>query len=445
MTGLEVGLFGCETCKRPVAQSEPSEMFARSCPFLPSTIRPIQVLFSLIANVQYNVCSLSRDLSWVQVFHRSFPDTSASRIQSYWRFSGIFCSSSCEGGALLFYTIQDSDHYFPHLPLVQQAMENLSLFRLSTFVYFFEKISKAEGTTDETRKRIRDTLEGKPGTQRVVERIAAMATIERLTALSQFINILKTYAAGTRNITNQGWLTRIDRCFSDNDDDDGPAISNKDPTNSTYEVLAVKRPGGSEFDFLGTVIVGCNLVSLDGFCLLAQMPKVSADKVKRQVLDDGNYWRVKCPFRGVELFIECHEAVDYCNEHCHSLKGQQIIQWLKRQPANPPNDPTYRRRFRMLEAVDSSRYVITFLGEVPGAGHLVLIRASDGLVHTASFLKACVGLPVTQLDVWDDHCARLSNLMSGPVKFRLDPAQIDLLTIPVPPTPVIVVDCRGVE
>ena len=319
-------------------------------------------------------------------------------------------------------------------------MDLTRLFRLSSILYFFEEISKAEGSTDKTRRGIWDTMNKASKTGPLIKRIAGMDTRERLQALSQIVNLLKTYAAGTRNITNQGWLTRIERCFSDDDDDDGPAVSMDDPTNSTYGLLAVKNPFGGEFDFLGTVIVGCNLVSLDGLCLLAQMPETFADQIKRRVLDGGDYWRVKCPSRGVELFIECLAAARYCRSFCHSPKSQQIIQWLDRQPANPPEDPVDGRRFRMLEAVDSTQYVITFLGAVPSAGHLVLIRASDGLVHVASFMKACVGLPVTQLDVWDDHCARLSNLMSGPVKFRLDPAQIDLLTIPITPTPLIVIN-----
>ena len=322
-------------------------------------------------------------------------------------------------------------------------MERILLFRFSTILYFVEKISRAEGSTDAVRREIWTMLEGTPGTRPLVEQIAKMHSLERLHVLSHLINLLKTFAAGTRNITNQQWVTRIDRVFKDedDDDDDSDGVADKDSTNSIYQILAVKIPGGGELDFLGTVIEGCNLVSLDGLFLLAGIPETFSAQIKRRTIATGNFWRVKCPFRGVELFLDCREASRYCTPYCLSPKGQKIIQWLNQQPFSPPNDPAYRQRFRMLEAVDSTVYVVTFLGVAPSAGHLVLIRASDGHVHVASFLKACVGLPVTELEVWDDRCERLQDLMKGPVKLRLDQAQIDLFTIPIPPpVPVTTID-----
>ena len=322
-------------------------------------------------------------------------------------------------------------------------MERLKLFRFSTFLYFVEKISRAEGSTDAVRRAIWDMLEAAPGTRPLVEQIARMNSLERLQVLSRLINLLKAFAAGTRTITNQQWVSRIDGVFQDDDDDDDDSDSDADDdsANSIYELLAVKLPGGGEFDFLGTVLQGCNLISLDGLCLLAGMAEPFSTQIKRRTVESGNFWRVKCPSRGVELFIDCQEAARYCRMYCLSPKGQRIIQWLDQQSANPPNNPDYIQRFRMLEAVDSTEYVVTFLGAAPSAGHLVLLRASDGHVHVASFMKACVGLPVTETEVWDDRCVRLRDLLNGPVNLRLNQAQVELLTIPIPPpVPVVEID-----
>ena len=286
-------------------------------------------------------------------------------------------------------------------------------------------------------------LEATPGTRPLVEQIARMDSLERLQALSHLINLLKAFAAGTRNITNQQWVSRIDRVFQDDDvdDDDSDSDADDESANSIYELLAVKLPGGGEFDFLGTVLQGCNLISLDGLCLLTGIPETFSAQIKRRTVETGNFWRVKCPSRGIELFLDCHEAARYCRPYCLSPKGQFIMHWLDQQPLNPPNDPDYIQRFRMLEAVDSTEYVVTFLGAAPSAGHLVLIRASDGHVHVASFMKACVGLPVTETELWDDHCVRLRDLLNGPVNLRLNQAQVELLTIPIPlPSPVIEID-----
>ena len=320
-------------------------------------------------------------------------------------------------------------------------MERLKLFRFSTFLYFVEKISRAEGSTDAIRREIWDMLERTAGTGPLVERIIGMDSVERLQALSHLINLLKTFATGSRKITNQQWVTRVDRVFDDDDDDGSNAVADEDSANSIYDLLVVKLPGGGDFDFLGTVLKGCNLISLDGLCLLTEIPEIFSAQIKKRTIETGNFWRVKCPLGGVELFIDCHEAARYCTAYCLSPKGQRTMHWLNHQPFNPPKDPAYRQRYRMLEAVDSTEYVVTFLGKAPSAGHLVLIRASDGYVHVASFMKACVGLPVTETEVWDDECARLRDLLNGPVNLRLDDAQIELLTIPIPPPiPVIEID-----
>ena len=324
-----------------------------------------------------------------------------------------------------------------------EPLEQLKLFRLSTFLYFVEKISRAEGSTELVRRQIWDKLEGLPPTRPLVERIAKMDSMERLQALSHFINLLKTFAIGTRKISNRQWISRVDRVFENDDDedpdDDVSAVTADDSANSIYEVIAVKIPNGGKLDFLGTVIKGCNLVSLDGLCLITGIPETFTGQIKRRTVETGNFWRVKCPYRGVELFLDCREAARYCRPYCRSPQGQWIMQWLEQQPTNPPNDPLYRRRFRMLEAVDSTEYIVTFLGKAPCAGHLVLIRASDGHVHVASFMKACVGLPLTEMEVWDDQCVPLTRLLNGPVALRLDPQRIDLLTI-APRVPVIVID-----
>ena len=322
-----------------------------------------------------------------------------------------------------------------------ESMEREKLFRLSTFLYFIDKISTAEGSTDAVRREIWTMLEKLPATTPLVARIVEMDTKERLQALSHLINLLKTFAAGVRTITNKQWVARIDRIFmndddDDDDDDNGGDVAVGDAANSIYELLAVKVPGGGELDFLGTVIIGCNLVSLDGLCLLTGIPEPFASQIKQRIIGTGNFWRVKCPFRGIELFVNCNEAAMYCRTYCLSPKGQAAMHWLDTQELNPPSNPAYRQRFRLLEAVDSTKYVITFLSRVPSAGHMVLIRALDGHVHVASFMKACVGLPLTEMDVWDDQCASLTELLNGPVNLRLAEGQIQSLTIPIPP-PVI--------
>ena len=321
-------------------------------------------------------------------------------------------------------------------------MERLKLFRFSSFLFFVGKVSRAEGVTDVIARQVNTMLEELPGTKPLVERIIKMDSTQRMHALSQLMNLLTIFAVGTRQVTNQEWVSKIDRVFEHYDDDDSDTDSDKDSANSIYELLVVKIPGGGELDFLGTVIQGCSLVSLDGLCLLNEIPVWASEQIRKRTIDTGNFWRVKCPFgRGVELFLDCREASLYCRTYCLSPKGQSIIHWLDQQPIKPTIDSAYRHRFQILEAVDSTEYVITFLGSVPTAGHLVLIRASDGYVHLASFMKACVGLPLTELEVWDDHCVRLSDVMKGPVKMRLDPPQIETLTIPLPPPPpVIVVD-----
>ena len=324
--------------------------------------------------------------------------------------------------------------------LVQETMERTLLFRFTTVLYFVDKIARAEGSSESVREGIWAMLERTEGTTPLVIRIAEMDSMERLQALSHLIDLLKIFAAGTRTLTNQQWVDRVERCF-DEDDDDDSAVDDADSANSIYELLAVKLPGGGELDFLGTVLKGCNLISLDGLCLLAGIPETFSSQIRKRTIKTGHFWRVKCPYRGVELFLECREAARYCRTYCLSPKGQKIIHWLDQQSVNPPKDPAYRHRFRMLEAVDSTQYVITFLGKAPSAGNLVLIRASDGHVHVASFMKACVGLPMTEMEVWNDECARLTDLVTGPVTLGLDEAQIELLTIPLPPPPpVIVID-----
>ena len=327
--------------------------------------------------------------------------------------------------------------------LVQETMERTLLFRFTTVLYFVDKIARAEGSSESVREDIWAMLERTEGTTHLVIRIAEMDSMERLQALSHLIDLLKIFAAGSRILTNQQWVDRVERCFldGDDDDDDDSAFDDADPANSIYELLAVKLPGGGELDFIGTVLKGCNLISLDGLCLLAGIPETFSSQIKKRTIGTGHFWRIKCPYRGVELFLDCREAARYCRSYCLSPKAQRIIHWLDQQSVNPPKDPAYRHRFRMLEAVDSTQYVITFLGKGPGAGRLVLIRASDGHVHVASFMKACVGLPVTEMEVWDDECALLRDLLRGPGNMRLDQGQIEVLTIPIPPPPpVIVVD-----
>ena len=264
-----------------------------------------------------------------------------------------------------------------------------------------------------------------------------MNSMERLRVLSHLIILLKTFAAGTRTINNQQWVEKVDRVFEDDDSDGASAVADEASPPGIYELLAVKPPAGAALAFLGTVLSGCNLISLDGVCLLAEIPEASSDHVVRRSLDSGNFWRIKCPYRGVELFLDCHDAAAYCRPYCHSPTAQRIIRWLDQQPPHPPDDRAGRHRLRILDAVDSSQYIVTLLGAHSSAGHVVLIRASDGHVHVASFLKACVGLPVSEMELWDDRCVPLEDLRSGPVGLRLDEAQMDLLCIPASARPPI--------
>lgn len=310
--------------------------------------------------------------------------------------------------------------------------ERLQLFRFSTIFYFVDNISRAEGSTDAVRREIRDLLEKKAGLRTLLERINQMSSTERLDAVSQLIKLLRIFATATRKITNQEWVTKIDKVFLNKDHNESAAVPS---ANASYDIITIPVFGGGPLDFLGIVIHGCNLVNMDGLFALGGVGDTFAAEIRKKAIESGRFWLVKCPTRGVELFLDCHEAAGYCRPHCLSPKGQEIIRWLDQAPLRPSPDPGHRHRFRMLEAVDSRKYVVTFLGLVPSAGFLVLLRASDGHVHVASFMKAFFGLPVTELELWDDHCLPLSDLVVGPVNMCLDNGQIGLLTIPTP-TPI---------
>lgn len=113
-----------------------------------------------------------------------------------------------------------------------------------------------------------------------------------------------------------------------------------------------------------------------------------------------------------------------------------IIHWLQQQASKIQDDPADLQRLRLLEAVDSTQYILTLLGRTPETGQLVLLRASDGHVHAASFMRACVGLPLREQDVRDDDtCGRLVDLLDGPITLHLDDAQMGALTLAAAPRP----------
>ena len=303
--------------------------------------------------------------------------------------------------------------------VVHKVMDRLKLFRLTTFLYFVEQFAVAEGSTEAVRREIWSILEKSPGTKVLAERFVQMDSMQRLISIANFLNLLKTFDSGNRKIDQQDWVARVNRIFEHSE---GPA-------SSVYELLAVKRPGGGELDYLSTVLKGCSLVSLDELFISAGIQILYQEQIKNDAVKSGKFWRVKCPYRGIELFVSYQAAAKICRTYGQSPALQGIVEWLEKEPPGPSNDAADRQRGRILEAVDSTKYIITLLGIYPGRGYLVLIDASNAELHTASFMKACVGLPLHEFDVWDDQCGRLTDLLEGPVHLNLDDSQMGELTI----------------
>ena len=334
----------------------------------------------------------------------------------------------------MIHAIWDSSFEFPPFHNPHETMDRLKLFRLTTFQYFVAQISLAEGSTVEVRKHIWPKLDNSSEIRIVIDRIAQMNTMERLTAMSSFIDLLKNYNSPTRNISQAEWVTRVNGLFGHGGGGSSDAVDNGDPDASVFEFASIKIPGGGDLEHLSTVREGCSLVSLDKLFFVADIPKPRRGQIKREAVKVGNFWRIKRPYRAVDLYINFHDAADICKTHGRSLGTPRLIEWLEKEAPGPPNDPVDRQRLRLLEAVDSTKYIVSFLGMTPGKGHLVLLRASDAHVHVTSFTRSCAGLPLRQRDVRDDdECARLVDLLDGPVNVELDDAQMNALTVPPDP------------
>ena len=314
-------------------------------------------------------------------------------------------------------------------------MDRLKLFRLTTFQYFVAQISLAEGSTDEVRKHIWPKLDNSSEIRIIIHRIGQMNTMERLTAMGSFIDLLKNYNSPTQNISQAEWVTRVNSLFGHGGGGSSDAVDNGDPAASVFEFATIKIPGGGDLEHLSTAMKGCSLVSLGKLFHVADIRKPHREHIKREVLKAGKFWRIKCPYRAVDLYIDNQDAANICKAHGRSQGAPGLIKWLEKQAPDPPNDPVDRQRLRLLEAVDSTRYIVSFLSMAPRKGRLVLLRASDAHVHVTSFTRSCAGLPLRQRDLRDDdECARLVDLLDGPVNVDLDEAQMNALTVP-PPTP----------
>ena len=282
-----------------------------------------------------------------------------------------------------------------------------------------------EGSTDQHRRSIWPSLEGSTEIQNLLDRVIRMNSKERLTALSKFIDLLIAYETTARSIDQAHWVTKIDTFFGlEKDDSDG------DPATGVFELVLVKLPGRRGFEI--PVLKGCSIVSLDELLVYAGIPKPSHDRIKQDAWERHTCWRLKCPNSHLHLFVRYQDAAEICKANRQSQGMRAIVEWLEIQASSPSDDPADQRRLNLLEAVDTTTYVITFFGPVAGKGHLVLLRASDGHIHVASFTRSCFGFPLRERDVRDEEdCSPLDELLHGQVRIDLDDVQMDALTMPM--------------
>lgn len=314
--------------------------------------------------------------------------------------------------------------------MVHKAMDRLKIFRFTAFQFFVNQLTLAEGSTEAIQREIWPSFQNSTGLGHVVRRMFQMNTVERLKAMSSFIDLLMTFDTTNRTISQPDWVAKVDRIFEHNDSECSNSVGNADPATGVYELLPVKVPGLMALKWLSTILKGCSVVSLDELFSSAGIGNCYREQLKEDALRAGSSWRIKCPYRNVSLFVRYQEAAELCMIYGESTSAPVIIQWLQQQASRTHANPADQQRLRLLEAVDSTKYIITLLGTTPDTGQLVLLRASDGHVHAASFMRACVGLPLREQDVRDDHtCSRLADLMDGPVKIELDEAQIVALTL----------------
>ncbi len=79
-----------------------------------------------------------------------------------------------------------------------------------------------------------------------------------------------------------------------------------------------------------------------------------------------------------------------------------MFEWFENPASGVLDDLAGHMRLRLLKAVDTDKYNITFLEWNPGKGNSVLLRASDTQLHVAPFTRSCFGLPVCKQEIRDD-------------------------------------------
>lgn len=316
----------------------------------------------------------------------------------------------------------------------QQEMEVWQDFRFIMFQYMVEKLSLAEGLTDAIlRDENRPLLDDNAQIKILLKRLVQMNTRERFRAMSSLLDLLEPLDNASQILSVPEWVTAVNKAFAHEGNDSSEDVANGDPANSVYEFSHVKLPGLSERESLGMVLKGCSLVSLDRLFTSTEISHSYRDKIKEEALKGGNSWRVKRAYGGVHLYIKYQHAAEICKVHSHGSAALIIVDWLEKQVKNPQDNQAVRRRLRLLEAVDTTKYVISFLGKTPVIGRLVLLRASDGHVHVASFMKSYVGLPLRIRDVREEHdCVPLEDLLHGQV--TLDPHDLQRNALTILPT-----------
>ena len=160
-------------------------------------------------------------------------------------------------------------------------------------------------------------------------------------------------------------------------------VDNGDPAASVYELLSVKMPGGKDFDYLGTVLKGCSIVSLAGLFTSLEIWNPKREMVNNCSLEKLRPRRVKCPHRGAKLYIKYQDAAGVCQAYSRWKTAPGTVNWLEKQALVLPENPADRHRLQLLEAIDMTKYISTLLGKIPRKGGLVLLRASDGHMHVA--------------------------------------------------------------
>ena len=309
-------------------------------------------------------------------------------------------------------------------------MDRLKIFRLTTLQYFVAQFALAEGSTEAIRKEIWPTLVNSPGMRELVGRLSQMNTRQRCTSIGSLINLLKIFDTTTRTISQPDWVNKVNKIFEHGGSESSNNAGDWDRATGVYEVLHLQVSSGGASEHLSNVLKGCSLVSLDQLFISADIQNSFRKHIWRDALEGGNSWRIKSAYRDVEMFVRYLDAANVCRMFGNCQKAQAMIRWLEEQAHGPPDDLTDPQKLRLLEAIDGTKYIIALLGTTPGTGNLVLLRASDGHVHATSFMRACVGMPLLEQDVLDDDaCARLTDLLDGPVNLVLDDAQMDALTL----------------